>query len=67
MATWPRWHLVPPVLQMAEVLQVEFSGVLGQIDGVYILEEQQLRHVCYLEKYDESLWVIQILHGADEI
>lgn len=40
---------------MAEVLQVEFSGVLGQIDGVYILEEQQLRHVCYLEKYDESL------------
>lgn len=28
-----------PVLQVDEVLQVELSGVLGQIDGVHILEE----------------------------
>lgn len=30
-----------PVLKMTEVLQVEFSGVLCQIDGVYILENKQ--------------------------
>lgn len=29
-----------PVLQVDEVLQVEISGVLGQIDGVHILEEK---------------------------
>lgn len=41
-----------PVLQMAEILQVEFSGVLCQIDGVHILQGKQLskasvnRHGC---------------------
>lgn len=30
-----------PVLKMAEVLQVELSGVLCQIDGVHILEVKQ--------------------------
>ncbi len=37
---------------MTEVLQVEFSGVLCQIDGIYILERKQLieviiKLVCY--------------------
>lgn len=32
-----------PVLEMAEVLQVEFSGVLRQIDGVHVLESKQRR------------------------
>lgn len=31
---------------MAEVLQVEFSGVLCQIDGVYILESKQRKQMC---------------------
>lgn len=35
-----------PVLKMAEVLQVEFSGVLCQIDGVYILESKQRKQMC---------------------
>lgn len=29
-----------PVLQVDEVLQVELSGVLAQVDGVYILQEK---------------------------
>lgn len=44
-----------PVLQMAEVLQVEISGVLCQIDGVHILERKQTcllskknpKHICW--------------------
>lgn len=31
--------LVVPVLQVDEVLQVELSGVLGQVDGVHVLQE----------------------------
>lgn len=30
-----------PVLQVHEVLQVELSGVLGEIDGVDILKEDK--------------------------
>lgn len=32
------WDHVP-VFQVNEVLQVELSGVLGQIDGVHVLED----------------------------
>lgn len=31
-----------PVLQVNEVLQVELSGVLSEIDGVHILEEVKM-------------------------
>lgn len=39
-----------PVLQMAEVLQVEISGVLCQIDGVHILERKQRKQTLLLAK-----------------
>ena len=29
-----------PVLQVNKVLQVEFSGVLGEIDGVHVLDDE---------------------------
>ena len=34
------WAANVPVLQVHEVLQVELSGVLGEIDGVDILKEK---------------------------
>lgn len=34
-------NILVPVLQMAEVLQVELSAVLCQIDGVYILDSSK--------------------------
>lgn len=37
--------MLVPVLQVDEVLQVELSGVLGQIDGVHILEEVKITQV----------------------
>lgn len=55
---------------MAEVLQVEFSGVLCQIDGVYILERKRLikasvKQTKHLLTLNESYRNKQ-LHKADE-
>ena len=60
---------------MAEVLQVEFSGVLSQIDGVHILGRKQLTQVSYntqaeqehekgLEKYKDMRELELYIHTA---
>lgn len=53
---------------MAEVLQVEFSGVLCQIDGVYILERgKKETNMCVIKRKDlDESYRNKRLHSAVE-